>query len=741
LADVAKVKPAAANASGAAVWRVDVAVPDPDPTRAVAITGLGGYGVADIYPDENGFIHLWLPDGTYDFEVDGTPVHEEVDGASIFIPLGVAVDGVDVGQGSGPNWTLDAEKRIVLTGACVVSGTNTVDGLSIRIETSEQIVFSNACVRSGTGLKVAAGTNAVVRGIGRNVVAPTFYSNYLEGGASLAVAGGTFEFGNYDPLAILGGSVTGLGTYYGSPTNAAGATVWKADIVGFAPGEAVGPLQGLPDYYDTDEIYADDNGEVHLWLPEGTYVATNAADGAKWTIRIGSKKDDTTVVAWNDDFTVNGVNIAELSGDGWDYSTNVLTLAGIDRYTLRGTNTLGGVQVFVAADATVELSGVSLSSRKPLALGSGVTATVLLSGHGNRLVAINSSNAALYVPEGASVTITNATADARLFAQGSDYGAGIGDDHGNTRPGAITIAGGFVEAYSGEGGKGYGAGIGAGADGKSSRLIRITGGRVFAYGGVGNERAGAAIGGSATYTDSDGRIEISGGTVHACGGFMNDAVFAADIGDGTSHGAAYENANAVVITGGSVVLAHFDGEKTRFTQSNCAVTNLAHDATGRVLHAVIVPLGDAGTAVEISGLAGYGARDLYADAGGDLCLWLPDGDYRFTANGRGYTAAVDGADTVAVADAIALEAIRIESVELVPGSVKLVVSAEPADWLTAETVQQLRVRAADGLPMPGGDAALLPREDVGVMVNPDGTATLAVPRTDVPARFFRVETE
>ena len=169
LADMAKVKPAAKNVAGASVWRVDVAVPNSDPAQAVTVTGLADYGVADIYPDENGEIHLWLPDGTYAFEVDGTPVHEEVDGSSVFIPLGVAVDGVDVGHGSGPNWTLDAEKRIVLAGACVVSGTNTLDGLSIRFETSDEIVFSNACIRSQQGFAVATNVSAVVRGIGRNV--------------------------------------------------------------------------------------------------------------------------------------------------------------------------------------------------------------------------------------------------------------------------------------------------------------------------------------------------------------------------------------------------------------------------------------------------------------------------------------------------------------------------------------------------------------------------------------------
>ena len=192
LADMARVKPAATNASGETVWRVDVAVPDPDTSRAVAITGLDGYGVADIYPDESGFIHLWLPDGIYDFEVDGTPVHEEVDGASIFIPLGVAVDGVDVGHGSGLNWTLDDEKRVILSGACVVSGTNTLDGLSIRFETSDEIVFSNACIRSQQGFAVATNVSAVVRGIGRNVVAPTYWPRLLEEGASFTVAGGTF---------------------------------------------------------------------------------------------------------------------------------------------------------------------------------------------------------------------------------------------------------------------------------------------------------------------------------------------------------------------------------------------------------------------------------------------------------------------------------------------------------------------------------------------------------------------
>jgi hypothetical protein len=56
------------------------------------------------------------------------------------------------------------------------------------------------------------------------------------------------------------------------------------------------------------------------------------------------------------------------------------------------------------------------------------------------------------------------------------------------------------------------------------------------------------------------------------------------------------------------------------------------------------------------------------------------------------------------------------------------------------TAQLLRVRVSEELPLPDGDAALLPRTDVGVLVNDDGTATVVVPRAaDVPRMFYRVE--
>ncbi|MBP5787954.1 MAG: hypothetical protein J6Y19_09100, partial [Kiritimatiellae bacterium] len=237
----------------------------------------------------------------------------------------------------------------------------------------------------------------------------------------------------------------------------------------------------------------------------------------------------------------------------------------------------------------------------------------------------------------------------RLCAQGGNYGAGIGAGS-NWKPGSITIAGGTVEARSGASGQGNGAGIGGG-NGGTFGLILLTGGKVFAYGGAeSSDRAAAGIGGGVGgwYYGVVGRIEISGGTVYASGGRISDALFAADIGEGLFWSANADINAAVVITGGSVVPAHFDSEKERFTQGLCTVTNMAHDATGRVVHAVTVALGTPGVPVAVDGLPdGYGTNDIYSDDSGTICLWLPDGTYAFTAGGSAWTATIDGADSIA----------------------------------------------------------------------------------------------
>ncbi|MBR2838405.1 MAG: hypothetical protein IKE55_06470 [Kiritimatiellae bacterium] len=356
-------------------------------------------------------------------------------------------------------------------------------------------------------------------------------------------------------------------------------------------------------------------------------------------------------------------------------------------------------------------------------------------------VTVNATGGSKGTGGGTSDTGDTASYGYKYACGGGGAGAGIGGNNGDMIwSGSITIAGGTVEAHSSPNDDlGEAAGISAGRGGKCGP-VRITGGRVYAYSGTKYSYASAGIGGSLgmDHDGSDGVIEISGGTVYACGGYQDEGIFAADIGDGLTYSTAYANNKAVVITGGNVVLAHFDSEKARFTQSRCAVTNVAHDASGRVVHAVVVPLGTPDAAVELAGPAGYGTRDVYADADGDVYLWLPDGDYEFTIGGARWTATVDGADTAAEADSVAPESLHIESVEVAPDKVTLVVSAVPDGWL-AIFASQLRVRAGETLPLPDGVDALLSVDEVSISPKGDGTAIVIIPRTPAAARFFSVE--
>ena len=96
---------------------------------------------------------------------------------------------------------------------------------------------------------------------------------------------------------------------------------------------------------------------------------------------------------------------------------------------------------------------------------------------------------------------------------------------------------------------------------------------------------------------------------------------------------------------------------------------------------------------------------------------------------------------MAVPDYVSPESLRIESIAVLDDAVTLVVSAEPAGWLTAETARLLRVRAAAELSLLEDDVARVPSADVSIVPNGDGTATVTVPRAaDAQQMFYRLET-
>ncbi|MBO4709092.1 MAG: hypothetical protein J5727_04865, partial [Kiritimatiellae bacterium] len=223
-------------------------------------------------------------------------------------------------------------------------------------------------------------------------------------------------------------------------------------------------------------------------------------------------------------------------------------------------------------------------------------------------------------------------------------------------------------------------------------------------------------------TGSCGAISISGGTIM----FAENQLW--HIGAGRRK---FATAESVMITGGSIAA---EGNRIDPVPSN---------GVDRV-YRVTVDVGAANTKVESLAIVkddaafDYGTNDLFTDESGNLRLWLPDGQYEFVVDGVRWTATVSDDATTAVI--LGLTALRIESIAAAEDTVTLVVSVEPVEWLTAETAQLLRVGAAEGLPLPGDDAALLPQADVGTTDNGDGTATVTVPRAaNVPQKFYRVE--
>jgi len=154
--------------------------------------------------------------------------------------------------------------------------------------------------------------------------------------------------------------------------------------------------------------------------------------------------------------------------------------------------------------------------------------------------------------------------------------------------------------------------------------VTINGGMVVANGGL----SSAGIGGG--WSGAGGTVTVSGGTV-----FAQSGAGGTDIGSG--YNGAISGAN--LFTGGSIRLA------------NDTITPAPSNGTARVW-CVTVPGLTPGAAVEIalpaeSLPAYFGVNGLFADAVGCIYLWLPDGDYAFTANNIDYTATVDGAAVTA----------------------------------------------------------------------------------------------
>ncbi|MBR4251473.1 MAG: InlB B-repeat-containing protein, partial [Kiritimatiellae bacterium] len=701
------VVPAPSNTVGQAVWPVTVEGLEPGAPVAIAVSP-GSYGTDGIVADPAGKIVLWLPNGFYDLDVGGTAyvasVHDAGDTAEpAGAPVGVLADGVDLKYRHGANWTFTATNgELAVEGSCTVSGSNTARRIHLHLANDSRVTCSNLAITSGSTVVLDPGTRATLRGIGfNNMKAVGDYAIWGGSGAQATIESGTFSFGGgyMSPRPVIrGGSV--YGSVFGNEHATDGTRdVWRVTAGGFGAYAPVA-LEGLPAGYDVSEIHADASGNIYLWLPDGTYSFT--ADGAEYLVRVDGAYA-TAEPYTPRGVTVDGTDVGRLSGPGRSYHPGTKHLAVNADCVISGTNDAGAVSVRVAADCAVTCSNLCLrlagttGAYSPVLLGDGVSATLLLSGS-NTLWA-GSGSAAVGVPTSTALTVAG---DGILDASGAYTGAGIGGWN-TTGCGTVAIESGILLLARGAGAACIGGGErGAGGD------VAISGGTVLLREYT-SYPVPYAIGRGRNSSGADGTLTITGGSLGELPRSTASHALPLDL-----LGSAPTNAAGAPVY-------------------SVAITNLAPNAP-----------------VAFSNLpASYGTDSIVADAFGNVFLWLPDGDYTFTAGGATWDAAVAGGSTAAVRRAVAAPG-GASPLSVVPssltydpssGAVTFTVTADTPEELDA-ALQKLTIRTRTSL-LDDAPAATVPH--TATRTRSGATATLTVPFDTGPStpdsiRFYFLET-
>ena len=426
-------------------------------------------------------------------------------------------------------------------------------------------------------------------------------------GSDIGLATSTHSTGQttMNSVTVTGGSFNPRTTTMTNPSNGVNSNLYTLTVPGsWTPGERVS-VAGLPEYYGTNDLFADGNGEIHVFVPEGSYVFNANGRLFEGTVS-GSPATAAYAAATGMTIAVGDgepVDIAYGSGDGWFYDGRTLTVHEDVTATVSGESRLP-VKLLLDDGADVTLDNVEIIGESGVpALTTTEGANVTLRLDGDNVLTGGTGAAAVQPAIGATVAILDggAAGVGQLTADGGAGAAGIGAG-ASAACGDVTIEGGHIVAYGGTDAAGIGAGANAGAD---CGTITIVGGTVE-----------AEHGGSSHHGGSTG----------------------ADVGDGVGGSCA-----GVVVTGGSLVADHG------------AVVPPPTGLGGDPVHAVTIRNDEwtTGRPVEISGLpGGYGTNDIVAVRHGEgqeiVRVYLTDGGYPFQVDGEWYVASVDGSDTNAV---------------------------------------------------------------------------------------------
>jgi hypothetical protein len=503
------------------------------------------------------------------------------------------------------------------TGACRGAGIGT-GGLHQGFTTASAKATVGSIEISGGQVTATGGSEAA--GIGTGVA----HGNNMQSEvSSIAISGGTVtatkganahgsDIGNatsnkgnstgtttMDSVTVTGGSFA-AGTTLTNPTNGVKSNLHALTVPGsWTPGEKV-EIVGLPDGYGTNDIFADENGEVHVIVPDGYYVFNANGRLFEGTVSGGPA---TARYAEPTGMTIGGVDIAYGSGPDWFYDGKTLSVETNATETVSGESRLP-VKILLDDGADITLDDVRIvSTNGAPAVATTAGANVTLRLDGDNVLEGGTGSAAVQPAATSTITICDGAEDGigTLTADGGSDAAAIGAG-ASEACGNVTIEGGHIIAYGGTDAAGIGAGANPGAD--------------------------------------CGTITVAGGTVEAEHTGHHSGSTGQDVGNGVGGECA-----GIVVTGGSLVADH-------------GMVSPQPSGLADVVHAVTIQDDDwsTGQSIDITGLpSAYGTNDIVVaeQNGHDIVrVYLPDGGYPFQVNDVWYVATVDGADTNAVRAAL-----------------------------------------------------------------------------------------
>ena len=573
----------------------------------------------------------------------------------------VSATGGSSGAGIGGGF-LGKDCTIVISGgsvtatggefsAAIGAGDQTVG----QTATGETIVISGGVIRVSYPYSDYAGPAGIgSSGFGSCSAVTICGGTILPMGSPVRIGSGTQS--SAGSVTISGGSVYSESNRVAPAASNATERVWCVTVSGLlrnarVEGLAVRRTSGLSFVdYGTADLFANNWGEIYLWLPDGDYRFLVSQDGrddlylAATVDGADVKATPITIDPVIEGVTVDGKDIGYGFGHGWSFTDGVVHLVDAGPFEIAGS--ANGRGILAEADCAVTVTNLTLDassveSRAAFAIKVGMSVDLTLAG--TNTLKSGKNCAGLQVPAGAAVTIGG---EGSVEAVGGEYGSGIGGARADGKnAGNITINGGSVKATGGaiSGGSvtataGYvSAGIGGGYFGNSG-TIAISGGVVSASG----DQFGAGIGGG-EYGEG-GKITISGGLVTA-----TSQTYAAAIGGGHNAGCGI-----VHITGGTVVATankSSDYAPTDIGAGYNAGVKGAVLVTGGSVHAtnkgIVDPVASNATErvwcvefpgftpnaavdlgeVKLNGAAwAYGAESIFADADGKIYLWLPGGE-------------------------------------------------------------------------------------------------------------------